>query len=225
MKNKAPQKVQVWDAGTRMFHWTLVILFALSGYSAFEDKFGIYADIHLWSGYGVLVLVCWRILWGLFGSETARFGHFVKSPRATLAYGKTVFKEASYKWVGHNPMGAWSVVVMLSLLLAQAVMGLFATDGMFFSGPLSDQVDGGLSSSLTEWHEITGYILFGLVGLHLLVILFYALAKKVNLVGPMISGMKLQDGHISKAPQMQSQLLALLILAVVAAVIYWIMFA
>jgi len=224
-KNKivAAKGIKVWDGGTRLFHWVLVILFSLSAYSAFQDKFGIYADMHRWSGYSVLTLVSWRILWGFVGSETARFGHFLKGPSATIKYAKSAFKKAPYRWVGHNPLGAWSVLLMLVLLLAQAVMGLYATDDMIFSGPLSDTISSSLAGTLTGWHKTIGFTLFGLVGLHLLVIVLVAVRRDTNLVLPMISGHK-KDAAGETAPIMRPSWLALISFFIVAGAFYWFLF-
>lgn len=216
------RKIKVWDLPTRLFHWILVIAFAVSSYSAFQDKFGDYAAIHLWSGFIVLALVAWRILWGFLGSETSRFSSFMKSPKAAFSYAKTLGKDEPYETVGHNPLGGYSVLLMIVLLLAQAVLGLFASDGMFFDGPLASYATG-YNSDITELHETLGYILFGLIGLHLLVILFYRVRKKVNLVLPMITGNKKDNSGLSN-PAMRSPLLALLCLALAAGGLYYSIF-
>jgi cytochrome b len=220
MRDDGEQRVKVWDGGVRLFHWTLVVLFVLSAYSALQDKFGIYADIHLYSGVAMIALVSWRILWGLVGSDTARFGRFVKGPRDTAAYLRDTLSGKAYDMLGHNPLGALSVCLMLLLLLAQAVMGLFASDDMFFEGPMAGSVDSGLSGTLTGIHETLGFVLFGLVGLHILVILLYAGLKKVNLVAPMITGWK-RTGPVTERPAIGSPLLALGLFAAVGASVWY----
>ncbi len=202
------QSVKVWDAPVRLFHWSLVILFVLSAYSAFQDKFGSYADMHFYSGYTILILVTWRVFWGFWGSETARFSTFLKSPVAAFTHLIAMIKGEPYREAGHSPLAALSVVLMLALLLAQAIMGLYASDGMIFSGPLSDDVSGRISSDMTTWHKLLGRILIGLVSLHVVAILLYALLKRVNLVGPMITG---RAKHVPSAigPALRSPWLAL----------------
>lgn len=182
------KKIKVWDGGIRLFHWSLAVLFVLSAYSAFQDKFGPYADMHFYAGYSILILVIWRILWGFFGSETARFSSFVKSPMAAVRHLKAMFGGEPYTEVGHSPLAGFSVVLMLVLLLVQAVMGLFASDGMIFSGPLAQDVAGSLSSDLTSWHKLLGKILIGLIIVHVVVVMLYGVLKRVNLVWPMIVG-------------------------------------
>ena len=216
-------KIKVWDGGIRLFHWTLVILFALSCYSAFQDKFGIYADIHIYSGVAILALVTWRILWGFIGSETARFSHFVRGPRATLDYLRGALRKAPYERFGHNPLGGVSVVLMLVLLMAQTVLGLYSTDAMLFSGPLAHSIDGGLSEDLTEVHEVIGFTLMGLVGVHILAIVAYRVVRGANLVGPMITGSRQAHENVA-APRIASPLVALGLFAVVAAAVWYSIF-
>ncbi len=219
MGDTEPKKtIKVWDAGIRLFHWTLAILFCLSAYSAFQDKFGIYADMHLNAGIATLILVVWRIVWGVVGSDTARFSQFVKSPTAGFAHLKQMAAGLPYRAIGHNPLGGLSVVLMLVLLLAQASMGLFASDGMIFSGPLSMKVSGALSSSLTSWHALLGRVLIGVVAFHVLVVLVYGIFKRVNLVWPLISGNTGVDPSAS-APIMKPGWLALLLFIAVGATV------
>ncbi len=219
MSEKKPNKtVKVWDAGIRLFHWALAILFCLSAYSAFQDKFGIYADIHLNAGIATLMLVIWRIVWGVVGSDTARFSQFVKSPTAGFAHLKKMVAGLPYKAIGHNPLGGLSVVLMLVLLLAQASMGLFASDGMIFSGPLSREVTGSLSSDLTSWHALLGRILIGIVAFHVLVVLVYGVFKRANLIWPMISG-NISAEPSASVPIMKPGWLALLLFFAVGAAV------
>lgn len=208
-------QVKVWDIAVRLFHWALAVAFCFSVFSAFQDKFGLYATMHTYAGLGILVLVSWRILWGLIGSDTARFSQFLMGPKAIMAY----LRGEGWSGVGHNPLGALSVVLMLLLLLVQAVMGLFATDDMFFEGPLASRV-GDLAGEITELHEWLGYILMGLVGLHLLVVLWYALVRKMSLIWPMISGTKQLDKTVP-APHLRPAWLAFFLLVPVAVAVWY----
>jgi len=219
-KRKTTQKrIIVWDLPSRVFHWILAVAFTVSAYSAFQDKYGDYAAIHLWSGFTILTLVCWRILWGLVGSETSRFKSFLKSPKTALHYARMLLHSKTYSSIGHNPLGGYSVLLMLFLLLVQAALGLFASDGMFFKGPLAGYASA-YTSDITELHEVLGYILFAVVGVHLLVILFYQISKKTNLVLPMLSGKKSVSNDVQQ-PHTRSAFFALLLLIIVGAVLYF----
>lgn len=216
-------RIKVWDLPIRLFHWLLVIAFCLSAYSAFQDKFGIYATMHIWSGFAVIVLVSWRIVWGLVGSDTARFTTFIKSPLAALAYLKTMRKKQSKSPIGHNPLGGYSVMLMLVILLAQAIIGLFGSDSMFFEGPLAYRV-GDLAGDITDIHEILGLFLIGLVSLHITMVLLYRLVKKTNLIMPMISGHMLRETLGEKPLKFRSSLLALFLLLPVGGLSYYLIF-
>ena len=216
------KKIKVWDGSTRLFHWALVIAFGLSAYSAFEDKYGIYADIHLWSGLAVLVLVTWRIVWGLVGSETSKFSHFLKSPLEAIQHARGFFKKSDNHSVGHNALGGYSVLLMLAFLFVQAVMGLYSSDDMFFEGPLAGKA-GSLSSTLTELHEGLGLFLLYFVGFHVLVIVAYRLFKGLNLLWPMISG-TMKGADDAHSPKMHSPFLALILLVVTGAGVYYLVF-
>jgi cytochrome b len=212
---KPKTALKIWDIPTRVFHWVLVIVFGMSAYSAFEPKFGFYADMHLYSGVAIIALIVWRIIWGILGSETARFSSFVKSPIKVTEY----LKNPSNHKIGHNPIGGYSVLLMLVLILAQAILGLFATDGMLFSGPLSNEA-GNYGDLITEIHEILGLTLLYITGGHILAVLFYLGIKKTNLIWPMITG-KATVPIDANTPYFRSSLLALAFAMIVGAVTYW----
>jgi cytochrome b len=176
-------KVRIWDAPTRLFHWLLVILVSLLWWSAEEEKL----DLHLALGLVVLGLLVFRLLWGLFGSSTARFTNFVRGPRAVLDYlsGRARFV------LGHNPLGALSVVALLGLLAALVGLGLFASDeDGLYSGPLAHLVDPDLSEEATELHEDGFDVLLVLVALHIAAIVYYRIFRRDDLVTPLVTGVR-----------------------------------
>lgn len=176
-------KVRIWDAPTRLFHWLLVVLVALLWWSAEEEKL----DLHLTLGLVILGLLVFRLLWGLFGSSTARFANFVRGPRPMLAYlsGRAGFV------LGHNPLGALSVVALLGLVSVVVGLGLFAgdEDGLY-SGPLAHLIDPDLSEELTDLHEDSFDVLLVLIAIHVAAIVYYRLIKRDDLVTPMVTGMR-----------------------------------
>lgn len=172
-------KVPIWDLPTRLFHWTLVGLIAFSWWSAEEH----YDDWHIWSGLAVLTLLVFRILWGLVGSSTARFANFVRGPTAVSRY-----LRGTWRGIGHNPIGALSVIALLGLLAVQVGLGLIASDeDGLMQGPLVQLVSFDTAEAAAELHEALFNVLLGLIGLHVAAILFYRLRGK-NLLGPMITG-------------------------------------
>jgi len=180
-----PRRVAVWDLPTRLFHWLLVALIALSWWSAEEDL----DDVHLWSGYAILALMLFRLLWGLFGSSTARFASFVRGPRAVLGY-----LRGTWHGIGHNPLGALSVVALLALVALQVGLGLFASDeDGLIEGPLAALVSFDASEKAAELHEELFDVLLVFIALHVAAVLFYLLFRRRNLIGPMISGRAVLD--------------------------------
>jgi cytochrome b len=174
-------RVRVWDLPLRLFHWTLFVLVVVAFVSA---QVGGNAMVwHGRAGIAVLGLVVFRIVWGFVGSTYARFASFVHGPTAIRSYLK-----GQWNGLGHNPLGAVSVLALLTLLAVQAATGLFADDEIAFQGYLYPLVSTNASSNLTGIHKLFEPLLIFLVSAHLLAIAFYLRVKKTNLVKPMITG-------------------------------------
>lgn len=179
--------VSVWDWPVRLFHWVLVTLLAGSWASA---EAGVeYMHWHMRCGYGVLALLLFRMLWGLWGSINARFAGFVRGPRAVLAYVRAWFSRQPRHYLGHNPLGGWMVVALLLLLAVQAGSGLFANDDIFTEGPLYSLVGKDTSDLLTFIHKRNFNLLLLAVGLHVTAVLLY-LWRGENLLKAMFTGRK-----------------------------------
>ncbi|HET7710257.1 MAG TPA: cytochrome b/b6 domain-containing protein [Sphingomicrobium sp.] len=172
--------IAVWDLPTRLFHWMLVGLIAFSWWTAEQQNY----DLHFWAGMAVLTLLVFRLLWGLFGSSTARFANFVKGPAAVRDY-----LAGNWRGIGHSPLGALSVIALLGLIAVQGGLGLFASDedGLLL-GPLSGLISGNASGEITRLHKDAFNILLAFIGVHVAAVLFYWLAKRQNLVKPMVTG-------------------------------------
>lgn len=187
------QTVRVWDLPVRVFHWLLALLIAFSFITA---EIGGNAMVwHERSGIAILVLIGFRLIWGVVGSRHARFASFVRGPTAVMA---TLRGKPS--GLGHSPLAALSVLALLGAVGFQAVTGLFANDDIAFEGPLAAKVSGKVSHWLTELHEGNESVLLALIGLHLAAIAWYALVKRRNLIKPMITG----DTTLPPAPAQDS---------------------
>ncbi|MEG3617525.1 cytochrome b/b6 domain-containing protein [Magnetovibrio sp. PR-2] len=211
----APQHTTpVWDVPTRLFHWSLVAMMA-AAFLTYE-----FADInmtwHKWNGYGLLTLVVYRVLWGVFGSNTARFASFVLGPGAVLRYLKSPTQT-----LGHNPVGALMVLALLSLILVQGSMGLFTTDEILVEGPLVHLVSSDWSSLAGTIHRLGFYVIAGFAGVHVLAALFYLVVKKENLIGAMFSGRKVNT-HVPPGERLkpESRLRAIFLLAFSGALVW-----
>ncbi|WP_027283754.1 cytochrome b/b6 domain-containing protein [Rubritepida flocculans] len=211
-------RVKVWDGWVRLWHWSIVLLIPVSYLTAQAQKW----DWHFYSGYALLTLVSFRILWGVFGSEPARFATFLKSPFAALAHLARIRREEGPdRELTHNPAGGWVALAMMALLLAQAVSGLFAYDQIFTYGPLARQVSEETRDLATSLHIRVINVLLGLIALHILAIVWYRLIKGHDLVQAMMIGTKpMPEG--TRAPRMAPPLLGLALFALCAAVVLYI---
>ncbi|HPE59607.1 MAG TPA: cytochrome b/b6 domain-containing protein [Thiolinea sp.] len=170
--------MKIWDLPVRVFHWTLVIGIGFMWFSA--ETGGLWMDWHMRAGIFLLALVLFRIVWGLMGSDTARFSRFVKSPVHALGHLKELGSRAPAWHVGHNPLGAWMVVALLLTVLVQAVTGLFASDDIMVEGPLYGLVSSAFSGRMTGLHHQVFNLLLLLVVLHVAAVLFYRFYKGTN---------------------------------------------
>ncbi len=213
------REIKVWDLGVRFFHWALVILVITSFVTA---KIGGNAiTYHSWSGFAILTLLIFRILWGVVGGTQARFTSFIRGPAACIAYLRIMFsRERHVATPGHNALGALSVLAMLAALLFQAVSGLFVNDDIAFEGPLYKWAGKELSDQLMGWHKFNEKIIIALIMLHLASIAFYFFYHKDNLVKPMFTGVKGVTGAVAES-KFGNPLLALVLVAACGLGVYF----
>jgi cytochrome b len=177
------ETVHIWDWPLRLFHWLLVI--AVVGAYVTGKLGGDLTDWHGRIGGLILGLLVFRIIWGFVGTTHARFASFFPTFSRLAAYFK-----GNWQGVGHNPVGALSVLALLAVLTVLAATGLFANDDIAFEGPLFSLIDKSLSDKLSGIHALALDVLMVLLALHLAAIAFHQLVKKNNLVLPMLTGRK-----------------------------------
>lgn len=219
-KTTTGRTVRVWDIPVRVFHWLLVALVFTSWLTS--ELGGNAMTYHMWSGYTILALLIFRIVWGVTGSEHVRFGDFVHGPASVLRYLRATFSPDAPRYIGHNPLGGWSVVLMLISLLVQACTGLFASDDIATEGPLTSKVSGATSSLLTTIHRYNIYVLLGLITVHIAAALFYLFVKRENLIAAMFTGRKLvpEDADARDARMASPWLAAAILMAAGGVVAY-----
>jgi cytochrome b len=212
-------KVRVWDLPTRLFHWALALCVIGSFATAWLP--GSWIEWHARLGYAVLALVTFRLLWGVVGGRWSRFTAFLYAPSSVLAYLRG--RAHPDHLVGHNPLGAGSVFALLLALLIQVGTGLVSDDEIAFTGPLNRFVSSAQGLSATWYHKAIGeWVLVALVVLHLAAILYYLLAKRENLVRPMLSGDKQLERPVpSSRDDLATRLLALVLASGCAAGVWW----
>jgi len=227
------RKRLVWDLPLRLFHWLLVLSLGLLwltqwfGYDRFTEipaAFDLdWMIIHMWLGYWTLGLILFRLLWGLVGPRHARFTSFFPTPGRIARYLGRKPGAASSKPVGHNPLGALMVFLMLGLIGLQAVSGLFASDDIFTYGPLNgvSWLSAATIGRLNAIHHWLFNFILAAIAFHIVAILIYTLVLKQNLVGPMVHGRKpaaqVPEGEAIASSQM---LRAILVIAISATIVY-----
>jgi cytochrome b len=220
MSNSA-QVVRVWDLPVRLFHWLIVALVA-AAYATWRLNWMVW---HGWIGDLTLALVLFRLLWGFLGSETARFSRFVTSPRIALQHLKYIFLREPDRQVGHNPAGGWMVLLLLALLLAETLTGIYVANDIADVGPLTWIVPAAAADAIDASHVIIWNVLLAAIALHVLAIAGYAAVKGQDLVRPLITGMKSLPEPVAE-PRMATAARAAVLFAVSAAaaiIIAWVM--
>ncbi len=223
MNSPSPSTAErrVWDLPVRIFHWMLVL--AVAG-AWLTQQLGIsYFVYHLWCGYTVLILVSFRIVWGIAGTRHARFWNFLRNPLATARYALDLLRGRDAHYAGHNPLGAWMVIVLLLALLAQAVLGLFGNDEISNLGPLNGYVSEDRGIEMTSLHRQLFWWIVGAIGLHVAAVIYHRLAKGEKLVRAMFTGRK-PAAVVPQGEAIQSSRLALavLIVALLAGLLAWV---
>ena len=168
------QRIAVWDLPTRVFHWSLVLSFAGSYLTGEAERWG---TLHALLGYAVLLLIGFRLVWGVIGSRYARFSAFVTGPAAVLRYLGSLLGSRPEHHVGHNPAGAMAIVLLLGLGLAVSATGLAALSG--WAGEWAEDV-----------HEASAQAMLAVVAIHVAGVVVSSLLHRENLVRAMLTGSK-----------------------------------
>jgi cytochrome b len=177
--------LRVWDFPTRIMHWLLVGAIGFCWYTGETGDL----EYHHYSGYVALWVVLMRVWWGFVGSSTAKFANFVRGPQTVFKYVRTLHLRNTPATLGHNALGAISVLALLAAVAGVGVTGLFAVDmDVLYSGPLSMYVDFKEGRWFARWHSTLFDVLLIVIALHLLAVSFYYAYKRQNLVASMITG-------------------------------------
>jgi cytochrome b len=211
----APETVvptRVWDLPTRAFH--IALLLCVAGLLITGHIGGSAMIWHFRLGYTVLALVVFRVLWGFVGGRWSRFAHFVRGPGTVLRYLQGRTDPQEHHEVGHNPLGALSVLGLLGLLALQVACGLISDDEIANIGPLNRFVPTEWGLTATAWHKDWGqWLLIAAIVLHIGAIVFYRVRHRKDLVSPMLHGDKLlEPGTPASRDDGRSRGLALVLL-------------
>ncbi len=167
-------RVKVWDIAVRLFHWSLVVSFAIAWLSA-----EVFDSLHEYSGYVVGALVAFRILWGLVGTKYARFSQFIYRPSTVFGYLRDSLAGKAKRYLGHNPAGGAMVIALLLSIAGVVISGI---------AMISDRYWG------VEWvgeiHEALSTFMLVLIALHVAGVIYASFEHRENLVRSMITGFK-----------------------------------
>jgi cytochrome b len=188
------QRVKVWDLPLRLFHWALVIAIAIAFLSAEEDS--ALNEWHVLSGWIAGVLIVFRVVWGFVGGEHSRFSDFVH-PSRIPDHVSDLLRGRAEATLGHNPLGAMSVLLLLVLIAATVWTGAFGGE------------------SVEDLHEIIGWTLLAIVALHVAAVIVMSVLQRENLARAMVTGDKPAARHLgavdSRPPSLIGIILALLV--------------
>lgn len=172
-----PATVKVWDPFVRVFHWSLAALVLLAYATGDELE-----QLHIAAGYTIAGLLALRVLWGFVGPRHARFGDFVRSPRAVLTYLRDVALLRAPRYLGHNPAGGFMIVALIVMLIGTCVSGYMMTTDAYWG-----------SEAFEEVHETFANLTIGLIVVHVFGVLVASFEHRENLVKAMITGRKRID--------------------------------
>ena len=174
----ASARIRVWDVLVRVLHWTLAAAVAtalISGHWPPRD----FDAVHHTAGYVAAAAIALRLIWGFAGQRYARFAQFVRRPGTVLAYAHAMRSGREPRYIGHNPLGGWMVLLLWGTAAAVVLSGwLYTTDWLWGYEWLSDL------------HAALAWLILTLVIGHLGGVVVTSWRHRENLVGAMFSGSK-----------------------------------
>ena len=199
--NNTPTTIRVWDAPTRVFHWLFVFCFAGAYLTSESERWSL---VHITLGYTLGGLIAFRLVWGFVGTRYARFTSFVQGPAAVVRYAKSMASGKPQHFVGHNPVGAVAIVLLILSGIAIVATGYAAFNEI-----------GG--EWVAELHEVSSHIMLILVGIHIVGVIVASRLHRENLARAMVTGNK--QGSASEGISRLWVSVAVLLLAAVLA--FW----
>jgi len=185
----------VWDLPTRVFHWMLVISFSIAWITSDDNR---YLDFHVFGGYTFFGLLVFRTLWGIVGSHYAHFRTFAHDWTSLHAYAKGLLNGQAARYLGHNPLGGWAIIVMIGLGFLVSISGVIVFGGEEGHGPLAGVIPFAVGHIAKHIHEILVWVMFGLAVVHVFGVIAESYIHKENLIWSMLSGYK--EGDSTHSP-------------------------
>lgn len=172
----AAQPVRVWDWLVRLLHGVLVAAVVV----AWTSTLGLgFAWAHEAAGYSAAAVIGIRVVWGFCGSRYARFSQFLRSRREVLHYARQLCAGHEPRYIGHNPLGGWMVVLLLALVAGLGVTGWLYTTDAFWGMAWLDRL-----------HDALAWALLVFATLHVAGVALTSLRHRENLAAAMLNGRK-----------------------------------
>jgi len=170
--------VKVWDRFVRLAHWTLVAC-VLAAWLTGELKIESAQPLHEWLGYAALAVIAARLVWGFTGPRYARFAQFIAGPARTLGYAGRVLRGSEPRYLGHNPLGGWMIVLLLATAATASLTGWLSITDRYWG-----------VAWVQETHEVLSNALIALAVLHVAGVVVTSVRHRENLVAAMWTGRK-----------------------------------
>ena len=158
----------------RLLHWTLAGAMVTSFVT--HENVG---QVHEWAGYVALAAACLRVVLGFAASGYWRFSQFVRGAGATLAYARSVWQRKERRYLGHNPLGGWMVLVLLADAIGAGVTGWLSTTDRYWG-----------VAWVADLHALLGEAFPALLLVHVGGAIFTSWRHRENLVAAMWHGRK-----------------------------------
>lgn len=171
MQKKA---VVLWDPWVRIFHWSLVFMVAAN--YAFNESGELW---HRALGGTALALVALRIIWGFVANNrAARWQDFFPTPKRLFVHVKALCTGKPYHRLGHTPIGALVMILMLLCVCTLGITGLMMTATDAFE----------LEEWIADLHVFVADALIALVAVHVFAAVLESWRMKENLPLSMVTG-------------------------------------
>ncbi|VVO28611.1 cytochrome b/b6 domain-containing protein [Pseudomonas fluorescens] len=164
---------RLWDPLVRFCHWSLVIAF-VGDYFLNEEGDGW----HRWLGYYAVGVVLVRVAWGFIGSPAARWADFWPTPARLVGHTRALLGGKDYRRMGHSPIGALVMVLMLLLMVGLGITGFLMEEVDYFWG----------EDLPRDIHELMANALLTLVCVHIAAAVVESVRLRENLPLSMITG-------------------------------------
>ena len=214
MRIRSPEMVRVWDLPTRLFHWLLVLAVSLALLTGFLSP-EWWLGLHLIAGYAIVLLLVFRIVWGVFGTEYARLSNMASATRGFWNYVRGLAMLRPPHYFGHNPAGVFMIFGFLTVFIVLVVTGLMIEGGEEKQGPLAGVTTYALGHGAKEVHETLALLVLFMIGIHIAGVIVESWLQGVNLVRGMIDGrMPLPSGYDIPTPRQARPLAAAAVILV-----------